>query len=82
MIMADGYHITAEDMNLTESNDEGIPLNLRKVKEDIERKAAQRALAYCEYNVSEAASLLGIARPTIYKLMDKYQLKEEPSNSN
>jgi two-component system NtrC family response regulator len=80
--MADGYHITAEDMNLTGDAEEGLPLNLRKVKEDIERKAVQRALAYCEYNVSEAASLLGIARPTIYKLMDKYQLKEQTTNDD
>ncbi|MFT6276333.1 MAG: two-component system NtrC family response regulator [Halioglobus sp.] len=81
-IMADGYYITAQDMNLAESNEQGVPLNLRKVKEDIERKAVLRALAYCEYNVSEAASLLGIARPTIYKLMDKYQLKEETTNDD
>jgi two-component system, NtrC family, response regulator len=33
-----------------------------------------RALAHTENNVSDAAGVLGITRPTLYKLIEKYDL--------
>ncbi len=33
--------------------------------------------AQCENNMSTTANALGIARPTLYKLINKYELKLE-----
>jgi two-component system NtrC family response regulator len=75
-IMADGNYVRAADMELDDSNPEQVmPLNLREAREDSDRKTLKRALALCDNNISTAANVLGIARPTMYKLLDKYGLK-------
>lgn len=75
IIMADGASISAQDLELEVSNTETLPLNLKKIREDAERKAVLRAMNHCNDNVSSAAALLGVTRPTLYSLLDKYGLK-------
>ena len=76
VIMAEGSLVTAQDMELNPDNNEltGMPLNLRQVRETAERQAIVRAMSYTDDNISEAANLLGVARPTLYSLLDKYGL--------
>ena len=76
VIMAEGSLVTAQDMELNPDNNEltGMPLNLRQVRETAERQAIVRAMSYTDDNISEAANLLGVARPTLYSLLDKYRL--------
>lgn len=76
-IMAEGSQVSAEDLEL-EINPEGLqgmPLNLRQVREAAEREAIIRALGHADDNVSEAAALLGVTRPTLYSMLEKYGLK-------
>ena len=54
-----------------------MPLNLRRVRETAEKQAIVRAMSYTEDNISEAASLLGVARPTLYSMLEKYQLDKK-----
>ena len=74
-IMADGAYITAQDLQLKQSDAEDLPLNLKEVRMLAERKAVIRALGHCNDNISDAASLLGVTRPTLYSLMEKLGLK-------
>jgi two-component system NtrC family response regulator len=74
VVMAEGSQITAEALQLSKAQD-SMPLNLREVREKAEAKAILRALNYVKGNVSKAAELLGISRPTLYDLMNKYELK-------
>jgi two-component system, NtrC family, response regulator len=74
-IMADGTYISADDLDLGADEVDPMPLNLRQVREGSERKAVVRALAHTENNISDAAGVLGITRPTLYKLIEKYELK-------
>jgi len=78
VIMADGSQISAEDLELGSvlSDDrEDMALNLRQVRETAEREAIQRAMACASDNVSEASNLLGVTRPTLYSMLEKYGLK-------
>lgn len=77
VILADGTQISAADLALTREfqKDNGLPLNLRQVREEAERNAVTRALARAEGNMSQTANLLGISRPTLYTLIDKYSLQ-------
>ena len=50
-------------------------LNLRQVREHAERHAVQQAMSYADGNISRAADLLGITRPTLYALLNKYGIK-------
>ncbi|MEX1198482.1 MAG: PEP-CTERM-box response regulator transcription factor [Pseudohongiellaceae bacterium] len=78
VIMAEGSLVTAQDMELGLEDDEltGMPLNLRRIRESAEQQAIVRALSYTGDNISEAASLLGVARPTLYNMLEKYQLEK------
>ncbi|MDP5029341.1 PEP-CTERM-box response regulator transcription factor [Paraglaciecola sp.] len=78
VIMAEGSHIQADDLNLS-VNDE-VPsidtLNLREVREQAESRAIRNAYQVAEHNMSRTAELLGVTRPTLYSLIDKYHLDD------
>lgn len=77
VIMTEGNQITLGDLQLTQPSEEALPLNLKLVREDAERKAIQRALIHTDNNVSETAKALGITRPTLYGLFEKYGLNSK-----
>lgn len=75
-IMAVGPRVTPEDMELPYVEDEyTIPLNLRQVREQAEKQAIRRVLAYCDNKISQAAEMLGVTRPTLYGLLNKHGLR-------
>ena len=45
------------------------------MREQAESIAIQKAYAISEGNMSKAADLLGVTRPTLYSLIEKYELK-------
>ena len=78
VIMGEGPLITPEDLSLEAPGDASLPLNLRCVRARAEEAAVRQALAAAEGNVSRAAELLGIARPTLYELLDRLAIDVEP----
>jgi two-component system NtrC family response regulator len=74
VIMAEGKLITAEDLDLEETADE-LPVNLKAAREETDRKLIRQALARTEHNISKAARLLGVSRPTLYDLLKQYDLQ-------
>ena len=74
VIMAEGKFITAEDMEFA-GDDNALLLNLKAAREQADRKAIGRAIAQTEGNISSAAKLLGISRPTLYDLLKQYELQ-------
>ncbi len=75
VIMSEGTYISAEDLELTDyKNNSTLPLNLKEVRETAETSAIKRALSYSNNNVSQAAKLLGVTRPTLYGLFNKYAI--------
>ena len=73
VIIVDGPTIGAADLGLAEADTEA--LNLREVREDAERNAVLRALGRVNGNLTRAAELLGVSRPTLYDLMHRFGLK-------
>jgi two-component system NtrC family response regulator len=74
VIMAEGKHITVEDLGLPTRGDDVTWLNLREVRQRAERDAIRQALAVSAGNLSRTAELLGITRPTLYDLLEKNQI--------
>ena len=52
-----------------------MTLNLRQVRDDAEKQAVLRVLARVNGNLSKAAELLGVSRPTLYDLMHRFGLR-------
>ncbi|MCF6281041.1 MAG: PEP-CTERM-box response regulator transcription factor [Candidatus Polarisedimenticolaceae bacterium] len=75
-ILAEGSLITAQELQLEEALDEvDATFALREVRERAEVNAVLRVLSHAEGNISRAAELLEVSRPTLYDLMNKYNLK-------
>jgi two-component system NtrC family response regulator len=77
VIMSDAPVITAEDLGLATVLDRSLAFNLREVRARAEREAIRQAMAVAEGNISRAAELLGITRPTLYDLMERYGMRSE-----
>ena len=75
VIMADGTSIGAGDLGLAAAAEDANALNLRQVRERAEMNAVLRALGRVNGNLSKAADLLGVSRPTLYDLMHRFGLK-------
>jgi len=75
VIMAEGTVIHVDDLGLPTSTDPEETLNLRAVRDEAERRALVRVLGISDSNLSRAAELLGVSRPTLYDLMHKFGLK-------
>lgn len=73
VILSDSRRISARDIGL-EDADESTLLNLRALREQVERRAIQKAISLSNGNVSRAAEMLGVTRPTLYALLQKYHM--------
>ncbi len=75
VIMAEGLTISAADLGLPSHDTQIAVLNLRQVREEAEKSAVLRVLGRVNGNLSKAAELLGVSRPTLYDLMHRCGLK-------
>jgi two-component system, NtrC family, response regulator len=80
-LLADEPLITAADLGLRPSDDAGFPLSLKEVRNRAEREAVQRAIATSCGNLSKAAELLGVSRPTLYDLIERHGLDTAASRA-
>jgi two-component system NtrC family response regulator len=69
--------VTALDLGLQDVDQERESLNLRSVRQIAETKAIRVALTKSYGNISKAAELLGVTRPTLYDLLNKYGLSAD-----
>ena len=83
VIMSATAQVTAFDLGFYDIDNDGeayeISLNLRSVREQAETLAIQKAYALTEGNMSKSAELLGITRPTLYSLIEKYNINIKKS---
>ncbi len=77
VIMSTGTQVTAMDLGFLDVDDTEyeLSLNLRTVREQAETTAIQKAYALTDGNMSKTAQLLGITRPTLYSLVEKYDIQ-------
>lgn len=78
VLLADKNKIMPEDLEFLYQEEGGDVFDLSKTKENFEKcflEQAQKALRRNPRNITKAASQLGISRPTLYKMIKKYQIK-------
>lgn len=76
IILTESNLIIPKDLELTNITTPAIPFNLKTVREAAETSAIRQALHYSDNNISEAARLLGVTRPTLYSLLEKYGIHD------
>ena len=75
VIMSEGKSVSEADLGLpSESGSDLTWLNLRVARQQAESEAIRQALAVSSGNLSRAAELLGITRPTLYDLLEKHEI--------
>jgi two-component system NtrC family response regulator len=74
VIMCDGKRIGVRDLDLDSRETISVHdvLNLRQVRDEAEKQAIINALQNTQFNMAKASRLLGITRPTLYNLTDKF----------
>ncbi len=74
VIMADSTRLSAADLDLGTAQNDQL-MSLKAAREAADKAAIRKALARSENNVSNAAKVLGVSRPTLYDLMKQYGLE-------
>jgi len=76
VILADGKLVSAADLDIgPQVEDADGTINLRAAREQADQQAIRRAMARADGNISSAARMLGVSRPTLYDLMKTYNLQ-------
>ncbi len=78
-ILADGRLVTATDLELDQrqASTDATVMPLREAREQAEKATIVQALALAQNNITQAARMLEVTRPTLYNLMGKYGLASE-----
>jgi two-component system NtrC family response regulator len=74
VVMADGRLIDAPDLELAPAQGQVPDFDLRAARLHAERNVLQRALAHSNNQLSAAAKLLGVSRPTLYGLLEQHDM--------
>src|SRR5262249_16426700 len=77
IILSKGKKLAPEDLGLPLKLQSTAAVSLREVREAAEREHIKQILTRCNGNISKAAAELGISRPTLHGLIERFQLKEE-----
>jgi two-component system NtrC family response regulator len=76
VLMSTTTQVTEQDLELENVGETAQPIKpLREIRNIAERRAIVSAIAEAGGNVSRAAELLEITRPTLYSLLNKFDLK-------
>ncbi|WP_290703262.1 PEP-CTERM-box response regulator transcription factor [Amphritea sp.] len=76
-IMCNNKYLGADELNLqTPDGESELAISLKDTRKQAESSAITRALSMTE-NISAAAKLLGVSRPTLYDLMKKYEITQD-----
>ena len=77
VVMTEGPKVTPADLEIDSAHAKYEGRGLKEAREAMERNLIQRAFSRNRGNISQAATELGISRPTLYELMEKLGIKKD-----
>lgn len=77
VLMADGRLISCPDLDLSPDETAPAALTLRQARDEAQFVAVTRALSLADNNISSAAQMLEVSRPTLYDLMRSLNVKNK-----
>jgi two-component system, NtrC family, response regulator len=76
-VLADGKYIGLDDIDIEVRDSAKTVPTLREAREAAEYEAVKQALSMAQGNLTTAAKVLNVSRPTLYDLMKNHDLKTE-----
>ncbi len=76
-VMAEGRFIQPEDLGLDRGGEQAQLMSLEDARAAAERMMIRRALSQSRNQISRAATLLGVSRVTLYRLIEKYNIRPD-----
>jgi DNA-binding NtrC family response regulator len=76
-VMAEGRFIQPEDLGFERNHGAAQSMSLEDARAAAESMMIRRALSQSRNQISRAASLLGVSRVTLYRLIEKYNIRSE-----
>jgi len=77
VIMAEKTSISESDLEITPLLTPSAATSLKEAREALEKEMVQKALDRHKGNLTQAALDLGISRPTLYDMLEKYHIQAE-----
>jgi two-component system NtrC family response regulator len=77
IIMAEKSVITESDLEITPLLTPIAATSLKEAREALEKEMATNAMTRHKGNLTQAAADLGISRPTLYEMLERYGIKSE-----
>ncbi|MDR4494939.1 MAG: PEP-CTERM-box response regulator transcription factor [Nitrospirales bacterium] len=74
--LSDHARITPDDLDLAEPSGTRESPTLREARDAVEKKAIEQALAKTGGNITKAATLLDVSRPTLHDLISRHHIKK------
>lgn len=76
-VMAEGRFIQPEDLGFERNDPHNQMMSLEDARAAAESMMIRRALSQSRNQISRAASLLGVSRVTLYRLIEKYNIRPD-----
>ena len=76
-VMAEGRFIQPEDLGFEHDQGQRKLMSLEDARAAAERMMIRRALSQSRNQISRAAALLGVSRVTLYRLIEKYNIRAD-----
>jgi two-component system NtrC family response regulator len=74
--LTDNPRIVPEDLDLEEPKDVQAGPTLKEAREVVEKRVIEQTLAKTGQNITKAAVILGVSRPTLHDLISRHSIKK------
>ena len=74
--LTDNPRITPEDLDLEEPKDVQAGPTLKEARDVVEKRVIEQTLAKTGQNITKAAMILAVSRPTLHDLISRHNIKK------
>jgi len=74
--LTDNLRITPEDLDLEEPQETQARPTLKEARDAVEKRVIEQSLAKTGGNITKAATILGVSRPTLHDLISRHDIKK------